>query len=120
MTSSINKWSRADLLQLPRRCWSAESEYESVLLLSTRRRHAGSGWAIMAIIGVNDAAPTEVACICADDIAWAMPAGLPPLRTDCALRSGAIHIRAPEYRFRVGVALSSTCISVLPRLGASQ
>jgi len=121
---SINQWGRTELLNLPRRKWDKESEYSSLLLLSTRRKH-DSGWAMIAIIGVRDGVPVEIACDCCDHIAWK----LPPMRTvrggpfffyptekmnmDCALRSGALHAWADKTKFRVGPALSSIDVTLL-------
>lgn len=114
---SINLWGRTELLKLPMRAWNKESEYSSLLLLSTRRKH-DSGWAMMAIIGVRGGVPVEIACACCDVIAWKLPAvavAFPKeqMRMDCALRSGALHTWAPGVKFRVGLALSSTDVELL-------
>jgi len=116
----VNDWSRKELFALPRRKWGESKEYDSVLIISTRRKH-DSGWAIMAIIGVNEQKPVEIACECCDDIEWMFPpmkyAGnfaIGQIRTDCCFRSGAIHAWSRYSRFRVGLALSSTEIEVVP------
>jgi hypothetical protein len=113
---SLNAWTRTELLNLPERAWAAETDYDSIMVLSTRRKH-DSGWAIMAIIGVRGGHPVEVACGCCDDIEWKLPPmlrGIGQMRTDCAMRSGAIHFWAPGSTFRVGIALSSTPVELLP------
>ena len=118
---SINQWGRDELLKLPTRAWDAESDYDSLLILSTRRKHE-SGWAIMAIIGVRDRQPVEIACACCDDIEWKLPPmvtvgggsfSIGQMRMDCAMRSGALHAWARKAKFRVGVALSSTEVELL-------
>lgn len=118
---SLNQWGRDELLKLPTRQWDAESDYDSLLLLSTRRKH-DSGWAIMAIIGVRDSQPVEIACACCDDIEWKLPPmvtvgggaySIGQMRMDCAMRSGALHAWARKAKFRVGAALSSTEVELL-------
>jgi hypothetical protein len=118
---SLNQWGRDELLKLPTRAWDADSEYDSLLLLSTRRKH-DSGWAIMAIIGVRDSQPVEVACACCDDIEWKLPPmvtvgggaySMGQMRMDFAMRSGALHAWARKAKFRVGAALSSTEVELL-------
>ncbi len=117
----LNQWGRDELLKLPTRAWDADSEYDSLLLLSTRRKH-DSGWAIMAIVGVRDGQPVEIACACCDDIEWKLPTmqtvgggaySIGQMRMDCAMRSGALHAWARKAKFRVGVALSSVEVELL-------
>lgn len=116
---SLNQWGRDELLNLPTRAWNAESEYDSLLILSTRRKH-DSGWAIMAIIGVRDTQPVEIACECCDDIEWKFPPmvtvggvySIGQMRMDCAMRSGALHAWARNAKLRVGAALSSTKVEL--------
>lgn len=115
----LNEWSRSDLLSLPVRGWKETSTYDSLLILSTRKKH-DSGWAVMAIIGVVAGQPTEIASACCDDIEWKLPTmrgvsddyTIGQMRMDCALKSGALHAWSHANRFRVGMALSSTQIEV--------
>lgn len=104
---NLNQWSRKDLLSLPERAWGDISQYDSVLILGTRRKH-DSGWGIMAIIGVIDHVPVEIACQCCDDIAWSGSM----FRTDCAFRSGALHAWRRGSKFVVGYATSSIEIEI--------
>lgn len=117
----LNEWSHKELMALPVRDWQDEKTYDSVLVVSARKKH-DSGWAIMAIIGCEKAEPIEIACACCDDIEWKFPAptlygggqfSLGQMRTDCALKSGALHAWIRGYRFKVGAALSSTEIEVV-------
>ena len=112
---SLNDWTKEELLALPVRAWNAVSTYESVLLLSTGEAH-DSGWACMAVIGLIDRKPIEIASICSDDIEWQLPpmqyAGLGQLRMDCTLSSGAIHAWNRDALFVVGAALSSITIEL--------
>mgnify|MGYP000906891924 FL=1 len=96
-TKTLNQWSRDELMALPVRGWTEYSEYDSVLLLSTRRKHE-SGWAKIAIIGVREGHPAEIAADCCDDIEWKFPPMIEgtgftigQVRMDCALRSEAMH-----------------------------
>ncbi len=115
---TLNQWSRDELMKLPVRAWDADSEYDSLLTLSTRRKH-DSGWAMMAIIGVVDSQPVEIACTCCDDIEWKLPPmvcvgsySIGQMRMDCAMRSGALHTWAQKGKFHVGAALSSTTVEL--------
>ncbi len=119
---SLNDWSRKELMALPVREWGISSEYDSLLLLNTRKKH-DSGWAVMAIIGVSAGKPVEIACNCCDDIEWKFPpmktigdwkpVSIGQMRMDCAFSSGALHAWKHQAKFRVGVALSSTEIELL-------
>lgn len=118
----LNHWSRNDLLALPVRAWDTESQYDSLMLLSTRRKH-DSGWAMVAVIGVRDGQPVEVAASCCDDIEWKLPPmvtvgsgtySIGQMRMDCAFRSGAMHAWARKAKFTVGAALSSIEIALNP------
>lgn len=122
MTKEINAWTHKELMALPVRKWDDEKEYTSLLIVSTRKKH-DSGWAVIAIIGTRDYQPEEIAVCCCDDIEWK----LPPMKTfggghytigqfrmDCALKSGALHVWQREARFKVGIALSSTTIELVP------
>lgn len=114
---SLNEWSREELLSLPTRDWQADSSYDSVLVLSTRKKH-DSGWAMMAIIGVVDGVPVEVASQCSDDVEWIVHENprsssfLASVRMDCAYRSSAMHFWSYDVTFKVGCALSSLTIEV--------
>jgi hypothetical protein len=121
---SINEWSRAALLTLPHREWSDESpRYDSLLIFSTGKKH-DSGWAMMAIIGVRKQIPVEICTSCSDDIEWKMPAAKTygdnkeytrgQYRSDCVIKSGALHVWTREGKFRVGASLSSTEIEFFP------
>jgi hypothetical protein len=119
----LNDWSRDELLSLPHRAWQTSAVYDSLLLLSTRRKH-DSGWAMVAIIGVVNHMPTEVATACSDDVEWVLPPAIRfgerseyamgQMRMDCAFRSGAMHFWTRTARFKVGDALSSVTVEVLP------
>ena len=123
----LNSWSHKELMALPVRKWDDEKEYDSLLLVSTRKKH-DSGWAIIAIIGVRDSQPEEIACACCDDIEWKMPPMTTfgngrwttgQFRTDCAFRSGALHAWQRGARFKVGAALSSTTVEMIPNVERS-
>lgn len=121
-TKTLNEWSRSELMALPVRKWNEYRDYDSVLLLSTRRKHE-SGWAEIAIIGVRDGHPVEIAVSCCDDIEWKFPPmtggtkyPIGQIRMDCAMRSGAMHAWTRVSRkamFRVGDALSSVTIEMI-------
>lgn len=105
---SLNEWKLSELMNLPVRKWDAITEYDSLLITKTSRKHE-SGWRIMMIIGCNDYVPIEIASNCCDDIGWKID-NYPycAIRFDCPMKSGVIHVWSKILKFRVGVALSST------------
>lgn len=124
------KITREALLALPRRYWETPSEYDSLYIVPTRKKH-DSGYMMMAIVGIRKG-KGEVAAWC-DDICWGFPKSHPYgkmkpnrnphiLRTDCIFPSGIIHMWASGEHyfqgvFRVGASLSSTNVElyVVPR-----
>ncbi len=118
---SLNQWSHAELMALPHRQWDMNSSYDSVLIVSTRKKH-DSGWAMMAIIGIRKNQPIEIAAGHCDDIEWKLPPAITfgtnaeytigQMRMDCAIRSGAVHAWSDRAVFTVGCSLSSVDIEV--------
>lgn len=119
-TKAANHWTFKELMSLPHRDWQLHSTYSSVLIISTRKVH-DSGYAMMAIIGCQKSIPIEIAATCCDDIEWTIPwlghqysdnhrSG--QFRTDCMIKSGALHIWANYADFTVSHALSSVTITV--------
>lgn len=125
---SVCQWTKKELLALPVRHWDKDSVYDTVLFLSTGRKH-DSGWAAMAIIGVNKGIPIEIASPFSDDIEWILPGAVTfgdcslyrmgQLRMDCATRSGAMQAWRRGFRFKVGSALSSVSIEMVTSTGES-
>lgn len=119
MTKDLNKWTRKELLSLPKREWCTKSVYDSVLILSTRKRHI-SGWAMMFVIGVNNGEPVEIASSRSDDVGWVLGSDTNGsyktnrISMDCPLTSGAIQVWSQYRRFRVGEALSTITIELVP------
>lgn len=120
MTKDLNKWTRKELLSLPKRERYTKSVYDSILLLSTRKRHY-SGWAMMFVIGVNKGEPVEIVSSSSDDIGWCLYSNADSgykatilIHVDCPLKSGAIHVWSWHGRFRVGNAFSSITIELIP------
>jgi len=120
---------RKDLLALPHRDWNKTTEYDSLYLVPTGKKH-DSGYSIIAIIGCNKNIPIEIAATC-DDICWGFPANHPYynafletrgyrahiMRTDCEFPSGILRIWASgehyfKGRFRVHASLSSTDVEL--------
>jgi hypothetical protein len=125
MGKSINQWPRSALLALPHRKWDNESpRYDSLLIFSTGKKH-DSGWAMMAIVGVRKQQPVEICTCCSDDIEWKMPAArlfgfakeftIGQYRSDCAIKSGALHVWTDAGEFKVGASLGSTDIELCPK-----
>ena len=108
---NLNKWSRKELLALPERNWQEVKTYSSLLVFSTHRKH-DSGWANMAVIGVVDGYPKEIITLNSDDIEWNNRHTNLVVRTDCALKSGAIHFWVSKGKFIVGAALSSLTVKI--------
>lgn len=124
---------RKDLLALPVRKWNEATIYDSVYLVPTGRKH-DSGYSLIAIVGVTDGKPVEIAAYC-DDICWSLPTEHPydrirpglhmnPLRMDCLYPSGIMHMwGSGEHhftaRFLVGTSLSSTDVTLLIERGTT-
>lgn len=122
----LNHYSRKELLDLPHKQWDASATYNSILLLSTRRKH-DSGYAVIAIVGVRKGVPVELATSCSDDIEWRFPApeqfgthgdGTPMLmghiNTDCLYRTGAMHMWSDTHDFQIGDSLSCIRVTAVP------
>lgn len=113
----LNKWKRKDLLALPERNWQTPSQYDSLILVDTRKKHdSGFGW--MALVGVRDQVPVEIAAHC-DDLEWIVDAPtmcasfkLANLRMDLLRGCGCVHAWTRHGVFKVGTSLSSTEVEV--------
>lgn len=123
--TDICKLTKRELLALPDRAWGEPGVYDSLLVLSTGRKH-DSGWACIAIIGVNGGNPVEVATRCSDDIEWIYPSPrdygqflIGQVRTDCATKSGALQFWSRNGKFHVGQALSSITVQLIPTVEAA-
>ncbi len=104
-----------DLKNLPARNWDDAKAYRSVVAIPSGKKH-DSGWALMAIIGLDDwNTPIEIAAYC-DDICWKIPyINEDNFRTDMFYPTGAIHFWSRDYNFLVGPSLSSTDITLIKR-----
>jgi len=99
-----------ELLKLPIRDWTKITVYPSIAVVNSRKKH-DSGWALMAIIGLNkEQEPIEIAAYC-DDISWDLN-GL-SLQNDMYYPSGVIRFWSRESQFEVGHGLSSTEIRLI-------
>ena len=100
---------KKQLLALPVRKWSEPSEYASLLIVPSGKKH-GSGWHLMAVVGCRNQIPIEIAAYC-DDISW-------EIKTKRAFRTDMPHVArisqvwGNEIIFVVGCALSSTNIVI--------
>ena len=121
----VNGWSRKALIALPHREWQDDSAiYDSLLVFSNRTKH-DSGWSHMVVIGCNEQTPVEICGVCADDLDWVFPPAktygsandrfqVGQIRMDCTFPAGILHVWSRSNRFRVGAALSSVTINVIP------
>lgn len=106
--------SRAELEAAPqRKSWNEASEYDSIYLLPTRKKHE-SGFHLICIVGCNGE-KLEKAAWC-DDICWKVGhthsgQGF-SMRTDMTYPGGVAHVWGWNTRFRVGMSLSSTDVEV--------
>lgn len=109
---------RKDLLKLPVREWGKASEYDSIVLVPTGKKH-DSGFALIAIVGINEKVePVEIAAYC-DDVCYSLPEKYDTpyayegqfrmaFRSDMYYPSGLVHVWSWYFTFKVGTALSST------------
>ena len=108
----INKMKIKELLNLPKREWGAETIYYSIIVVNSKRKH-DSGWAWMAIIGLDEKQkPIEIAAYC-DSICWDFN-GL-SFKNDMFYPSGILHFWSREAKFKVGASLSSTDITLIKK-----
>ena len=106
--------SRAQLEAAPERNgWSKTTEYDSIYLLPSRKKH-DSGYHLICIVGCNGK-ELEKAAWC-DDICWKTgPTHLSQhyaMRTDMTYPGGVARVWGWNTRFRVGASLSSTDVEV--------
>lgn len=106
--------SRKDLEAAPERKWNEESDYSSIYLLPTKKKH-DSGWHLICIVGLKDGS-LEKAAYC-DDVCWNFNAPMRDmgLRMDMTYPGGVTHIWSNDYKFKVGTSLSSTDVTLIPR-----
>ena len=130
MIKHPSKFTRKILLSLPRRDWKTPKEYDHLLIVPTGKKH-DSGWALIAIVGINYVDTKEygeIAAYC-DDIMWNFPKEHPYgkhsesgttgscLRTDMYYPSGIVRMWATREhyfsgKFKVGCSLSTTEITL--------
>jgi len=106
----IEEYTKRELLKLKERDWQQKSIYDSIVIVPTRTKH-DSGFTLMAIIGIRNGKPIEIAAHC-DDVNWYIPSGVYPgemiLRTDCYYPHNIIHFWSNKCIFEVGASASST------------
>lgn len=104
-----------ELRKLPQRKWDEKKIYNSIIVISSGKKH-DSGWSLMYVIGLDcNRKPIEIAASC-DDINWQIPQTVGyQLRNDMFYPSGAIHFWGNGYEFRVGASLSSTDIHFIKK-----
>lgn len=111
-----NDCTKKELLALPKRNWSETSTYDSVLLVSTRRKH-DSGYNYFAVVGVDEkGTPVEIAAFMDDFryINYLSPADcvLPALgfAFDCSM-AGVFRLHSNYYKICVGCETSTTFLT---------
>jgi hypothetical protein len=105
----MNELTKKDLLKLPVRDWQQVSNYDSILVVPSGKKHC-SGYHLMAVVGVRGMKPVEIAAYC-DDISWIHKTNL-PTRTDMPQRARICHIWGNWLNFTVGISCSSTDITI--------
>ena len=117
-----SEMTKKELLTLPDAVWNQGGTwYESLLMIPLRTKHE-SGYAHIALIGVDkDGYAREVLTRCSDDIQMPFaPAGYArlgmaeesDLRFDCFHPSGVLKLWSRRYQFRVSYPVSSVRIEV--------
>lgn len=122
MEKEKEKFNKKELLKLPQREWDTESVYDSILLVPAGTKH-DSGYMHIAIVGIREGKPVEIAAY-PDDISWVTPSSMRPglsfplahMRTDCYYPSGIIRFHSTECDFQVSESLSSVDITLVPRI----
>ena len=112
MKKSWKEFKKKELLSLPERKWSEESEYISLLLVSTRLKHE-SGYNCFAVVGCKDGStPTEIAGYM-DDF-WCYKQSIHYFHIDASMHGVfRLHsLNCGRNMFKVGVNTSSTDLMV--------
>ena len=104
---------RKELLKLPEREWNKTTVYKNIAIVTTGKKH-DSGWALLAIIGMDGEKPIEIAAYC-DDVVWETVSDKYALRNDAFYPSGIIRYWSYKYNFEVGNSLSSTDVRMVPK-----
>lgn len=102
--------SKKSLLQLPKRARDANSIYDSIILINSRKKHE-SGYAIMYIVGCIDCKPVEIIEGCCDSIHWIFNNLM--FGTDMLYPSGLIHFFGIDCKLKVGQSLSTIIIELI-------
>lgn len=111
-----NDCTKKELLALPKRKWDETSTYDSVLLVSTRRKH-DSGYNYFAVVGVDEkGTPVEIAAFM-DDFRYIndffSADRVPPalgFAFDCSM-AGVFRLHSNYYKICVGCETSTTFLS---------
>lgn len=109
-------YSRKELLNLPSRTTYGDSVYDAILIVPAGMKH-DSGYMCIAIIGVRDNHPVEIAAY-PDDVnlfAGLYHELLPSLRIDCSYPQGVLHLWDRSLQFVVGESFSSTEIKTVAK-----
>lgn len=116
---------KKELLALPKRNWGEISTYDSVLLVSTRRKH-DSGYNYFAVVGVDEkGTPVEIAAFMDDFryINYFSPADcVPPalgFAFDCSM-AGVFRLHSNYYNICVGCETSTTFLTFRPRISNNE
>ena len=112
-----NEMSKKELLALPQRKRNNVKGYNSILLVSTKKKHC-SGYNFYAVIGIN---PDEMEVAGYMDDMSLINQSSKEIRIDCSMK-GVFHLwiscgRNQEIKFEVGESLSSTAITVKESIG---
>lgn len=118
--TDICKLKRDELLALPQKPFTEIHQYESILVVPTRKKH-DSRWRLMALVGCKEvdgkhSIPVHIIGYC-DDINLLFDKIVPKwhqaLRCDMTL-SNCLKFWSNYFDFEVGCATSSTDIHLIP------
>lgn len=108
------KSKKTELLALPSFEWGEEQPwYRSLLIVPTRMKH-DSGFAQVAVIGVNEATEAEKILAYPDDIQFPVNPDEWSLRMDCYHPTLVLHLWSLRFEFSVDYPTSSVCIKTRP------
>jgi hypothetical protein len=113
---------KRELLKLPRRAWAApEVWWRALLIVPTPKMH-DSGYALIAIIGVDAEDEAQEILAYPDAITWPAQSGyidsMPDyggLNTDAYWPSGVLRLFSTEFEFAVTNPVSSVTIKIRKR-----
>lgn len=118
----VRVMTQQELLNLPQAEWEKEDDYESLVIVPTKRLH-DSGWRLMAIIGCKQIENEHNVPVCivgyCDDLNLIFNTFIDRynsrVQLDMTIRN-CIRLHSNGYYFRIGHCCSSSDVKLIPKI----